>query len=43
MIRDTKGYQDRVTLLPTSMVDALKAHLREVKYLHEKNLQEGYG
>jgi len=43
MIRDGKGYQDRVTLLPTSVVDALKAHLREVKYLHEKDLQEGYG
>ena len=43
MVRDAKGYQDRITLLPASVVDALKTHLRDVKYLHEKDLQEGYG
>lgn len=43
IVRDAKGYQDRITLLPASVVDALNAHLRDVRYLHEKDLQEGYG
>ena len=43
MIRNEKGQQDRITLLPRSVVQPLKAHLIEVKYLHEKDLDAGYG
>jgi integron integrase len=43
MVRDAKGDKDRVTLLPESIIEALKQHLIKVKNLHEKDLQAGYG
>jgi len=42
-VRDAKGDKDRVTLLPESIIEALKQHLGKVKNLHEKDLQTGYG
>jgi integron integrase len=43
IVRDAKGQQDRVTVLPIGVVDSLKAHLINVKYQHEKDRREGYG
>lgn len=43
LIRDGKGFKDRVTMLPVSLVAPLKAHLEKVKNLHEQDLLAGYG
>jgi integron integrase len=42
-VRDGKGAQDRVTMLPQSVEAALQRHLTKVKVLHEEDLLEGYG
>ena len=42
-VRDGKGAQDRVTILPQSLQQSLQRHLVKVKLLHEEDLQEGYG
>lgn len=41
--RDGKGFKDRVTMLPESLVNPLKAHLQRVKVLHDQDLAGGYG
>ncbi len=43
LIRDGKGFKDRVTMLPVSLAASLEAHLVKVRELHEKDLQQGYG
>lgn len=43
LIRDGKGGKDRVTMLPQSLVQALKEQLQQVKRLHEQDLAIGYG
>lgn len=43
LIRDGKGFKDRVTMLPVSLSASLEAHLVKVRELHEKDLQQGYG
>jgi len=43
LVRDGKGAKDRVTMLPGSAIDALKAHLEDVKRIHERDLADGYG
>jgi integron integrase len=43
LVRDGKGGKDRVTILPTPVVEPLQAHLLRVKALHEQDLDEGYG
>lgn len=43
LIRDGKGFKDRVTMLPVSLVKPLQAHLKKVKSLHEADLAKGYG
>lgn len=43
LIRDGKGFKDRITMLPASLVTPLKAHLQKVKALHEDDLAKGYG
>jgi integron integrase len=43
MVRDGKGAKDRVTMLPTTVVEPLKAHLRYAKDLHQRDLAAGYG
>jgi integron integrase len=43
IVRDTKGNEDRVTMLPDSLVEPLKEHLQRVKRLHEEDLAKGYG
>lgn len=42
-LRDTKSNRDRVTLLPQSIVPALKLHLAKVKAQHTEDLSQGYG
>jgi integron integrase len=43
LVRDGKGAKDRVTMLPGSLVEPLRAHLRRVKALHERDLARGHG
>lgn len=43
LIRDGKGYKDRVTMLPESLLVQLQTHLQKVKALHVQDLAGGYG
>jgi integron integrase len=43
VVRDGKGAKDRVTVLPESLVEPLRKHLRRVKIIHQKDLDNGYG
>ena len=43
IVRDGKGFKDRVTILPESANPELKKHLIRVKALHKNFLKEGYG
>ena len=43
LIRDGKGFKDRVTMLPTSLLNPLREHVARVKILHDKDLAAGYG
>ena len=43
IIREGKGFKDRVTMLPESLIEPLKAHLVKVKVLHQEDLRAGYG
>ena len=42
-VRDTKGNEDRVTMLPQSIIPAFRQHLVTVKHLHETDLAVGNG
>ena len=42
-VRDGKGAKDRVTVLPASAVEPLKARLRVTKELHQHDLRRGHG
>jgi site-specific recombinase XerD len=42
-VRDGKGAQERVTMLPQMLQEPLQRHLAKVQLLHEEDLQEGYG
>lgn len=42
-VRDGKGGKDRVTPLPASIEDALKAQIEHVARQHREDLQAGYG
>lgn len=43
VVRDAKGNEDRVTMLPESLSEPLRAHLQWVKCLHEQDLARGHG
>ncbi|ABE48680.1 integron integrase [Methylobacillus flagellatus] len=43
VVREGKGFKDRVTMLPESVVSALKGHLVKVKMLHEEDVAAGFG
>ena len=43
VIHDGKGEQDRVTILPDSLISLLKDHLEWRKKLHQKDLARGAG
>ncbi len=43
LIREGKGFKDRVTMLPEATLDVLKAHMAKVKTLHDEDLMQGLG
>jgi integron integrase len=43
IVRDGKGEQDRVTMLPHNLITPLQEHLLRVKRLHEEDLAKGHG
>ena len=43
LVRDDKGAQDRITMLPEIVVARLKQHLVTVKDLHQDDLRNDYG
>ena len=43
LVRDGKGFKDRVTMLPASVAPALRDHLERVRELHRRDLAEGHG
>jgi integrase len=43
VVRDAKGQNSRVTMLPERIVQPLQDHLMGVKRLHEQDLEQGYG
>ena len=43
VVRDGKGQKDRVTPLPDTLSEPLRAHLEQVRALHEADLRQGNG
>jgi integron integrase len=43
LVRDGKGFKDRMTVLPEVVQGPLKGHLQRVKILHEEDLARGNG
>ncbi|HVO67830.1 MAG TPA: integron integrase [Syntrophales bacterium] len=42
-VRSEKGGRDRTTILPSTVKDRLKEHLKAMKLIHEDDLAKGYG
>ena len=43
LVRDGKGFKDRVTMLPQALVQPLQQHLQKVRQLHNDDLAKGDG
>ena len=43
LVRDGKGAQDRITMLPEIVVEPLREHLIRVEDLHQQDLKNGHG
>jgi len=43
VIRDGKGFKDRLAILPESLEHPLKYQLKTVKSLHQRDLRQGFG
>ncbi len=43
LVRDGKGFKDRVTMLPVALVEPLRAHLERVRELHRQDIADGFG
>jgi integron integrase len=43
VVREGKGDKDRVTVLPTPLVEPLRRQLERAKALHEMDMREGFG
>ncbi len=43
IVRDGKGEDDRVTMLPESIQEQIKLQIETVRIIHAKDLQQGYG
>jgi integron integrase len=43
VLRDTKGMDSRVTMLPAKLLERLQDHLLLVKSMHRQDLEKGYG
>jgi len=42
-VHNGKGEKDRVTILPASLVEPIKAHLAKVRELHNRDIEHGFG
>lgn len=42
-VRDDKGYKNRVTILPASLIESFKTYLLTVQALHAEDLAKGFG
>ncbi len=42
-VRDAKGRESRVTMLPLTLIEELQFHLQIVKRQHQQDLERGYG
>lgn len=42
-VRDTKGDEDRVTMLPASLTQPLRLQIERVKAFHQQDLADGFG
>jgi integron integrase len=43
IVRDGKGENDRFTILPDVLIQPLQFHLQQIKFMHKKDLQDGFG
>jgi integron integrase len=43
VVRNAKGMESRITMLPSSVIQELHEHLQGVKRRHQKDLERGYG
>jgi integron integrase len=43
LIRDGKGFKDRITMLPNSLTEQLREHMHRTQLLHQADLRAGYG
>ncbi len=43
VVRDTKGQKSRITMLPTKLIQPLQNHVQDVKRIHHRDLNQGYG
>ncbi len=43
LVREGKGFKDRVTMLPEAVIPALTSHLEKVKALHDEDIGLGLG
>ncbi len=43
VVRDAKGNESRVTMLPGCTIEPLQGQLRRIKRLHQQDLERGYG
>ena len=43
LVYDGKGGDDRVTMLPDSIIAPLREHLKRVQAIHQKDISAGYG
>ncbi len=43
LVRDGKGEDDRMTVLPDSLIPLLQTHLKTVQALHQRDLRDGFG
>ena len=43
LVRDGKGFKDRVTVLPRGLTRPLHVHLKDVAVVHKQDLDDGFG
>jgi integron integrase len=43
VVREGKGFKDRITMLPARVVQPLREHLERVKWVHQQDLMAGFG
>ena len=43
VVREGKGDKDRITMLPTVVKGPLTVHLTQVRALHQRDLERGFG